>query len=67
MKSNNIKYNIFIWKKYKEWEYVANKTAALSLPQAINLHFGETELLFVQYASGQTHLSPTGTVAPMFW
>lgn len=50
--------------KYKAQEYVAN--TALSLPQAINLHFGETELLFVQYASGQTQFSPTGTVASVF-
>lgn len=34
-------------KKKKEQEYVAN------MPQGIILHFGETELLFVQYATRQ--------------
>lgn len=41
------KYNVFICKKYKEQEYIAN------IPQEIFLHFGETELLFVQYVTRQ--------------
>lgn len=46
------KYNVFICKKKKEQEYVSN------MPQGIILHFGETELLFVQYATRQHIYTP---------